>query len=1098
MRHIFAALGRELHALDGYIDVNEDQVYDLQAGHSTRISDRIYAKAGDDKSRVGQMFRGLSRLWWFHVLGLRDEGAPASLQELQLADPGNASRVQHSAAELDGQQMSEIESLRNLIRQHEQTIKDQAERIKNLISSVGAKLSPQGLAPRIQIDRSPSPFQMGWESIPQRPNSQDPTNDGLLSPSPSPSQTEWVPTPPRQKGQDPRNDRLSFPPPSPSPIEIDGEMQQHDRYTPSDGSIDGNEDCGAPNSDPSHGKDFGSSDSDSDGSSSGNEDCGAPNSDSNRDKDFGSYNSDTDSSATSGSDCYPFGRRRKRDDASLWWQLGGPEPSSSHAKRPRGVEDDLESQHHLKRRRTDQNLRCPSRASFTDERGPGEDAEWHGAVRTSDIQLLRGLLGDPAAMFRSATQYRAYRNLVERRRHTVYVARTGEGKTLPIMLAAKQWEQSVKVFLVVPFIVLYEEMKSRFEKQGLPTQVCSNTEQLDPTRRVYIVGINTFAMRDFHNQVKMLALAGQIGAVMLDEADGIIVDTYRPHYLWAYLHALELPNTVLIFTSATIPTPHTREWFDILRLTNAAFPGEDLEVGADGSGCALEWDPAIESPIDAVRHRATDRLNIRYNLKPYRGLKDAFQHIEHLAKSNKKLVVYTTFPDDARKIAKCVNTDYVIDGKTENDTRAEHLKAFARDDKAVLVGTKAAYYGIDISNLQHVVVLFPVGGKKAPNLVEFLQASGRAGRGNFSAECTMLIPVAKKKLPPWLSDAKPGFGGADMLAAMITGSKCVRSTLSAHIDGWDDGATCVEMNAALQVDGRAGACYIRPCSRCSPHDLHVWQPLPPAPELPPSVDDLVDGGVKWVGWIRNIPSAPPAANTVPKIVWGTRKLALVSDPINRLSVKYQNASQRRASAVHTGSRVLHLVQPACVICFEASGDAATASAHPSSKCPDSRRKTFGPTSEMVQPDAQEITYDAWKACWADFLKDNRIKGVCFSCMLSEDPPFHSENECVYPDIAAPLVWTMRSCGEYLEHVKEQTLGMVQSLDEFDELVFGMLDEAKRGVLAGPNVVLRDWYHAVAKKHSLPQVDDIDTLESAWIEAGQAFKRQRRWRGRLLG
>jgi hypothetical protein len=44
LRHIVAAFGRKMNILDGYVSCDEDRIYDLQAGHSTPISDHIYGQ----------------------------------------------------------------------------------------------------------------------------------------------------------------------------------------------------------------------------------------------------------------------------------------------------------------------------------------------------------------------------------------------------------------------------------------------------------------------------------------------------------------------------------------------------------------------------------------------------------------------------------------------------------------------------------------------------------------------------------------------------------------------------------------------------------------------------------------------------------------------------------------------------------------------------------------------------------------------------------------------------------------------------------------------------------------------------------------------
>jgi hypothetical protein len=47
LRHIVAAFARKMNVLDGYVSCEEDMVYDLQAGHTTNISDRIYGESNN-------------------------------------------------------------------------------------------------------------------------------------------------------------------------------------------------------------------------------------------------------------------------------------------------------------------------------------------------------------------------------------------------------------------------------------------------------------------------------------------------------------------------------------------------------------------------------------------------------------------------------------------------------------------------------------------------------------------------------------------------------------------------------------------------------------------------------------------------------------------------------------------------------------------------------------------------------------------------------------------------------------------------------------------------------------------------------------------
>jgi hypothetical protein len=76
IRHVIAALARKanvIHQHDHSVEQEErGEMYDRQAGHSTRTSDLAYARCGDDHSRVGDFFRQWSIIYHHRILGLKE------------------------------------------------------------------------------------------------------------------------------------------------------------------------------------------------------------------------------------------------------------------------------------------------------------------------------------------------------------------------------------------------------------------------------------------------------------------------------------------------------------------------------------------------------------------------------------------------------------------------------------------------------------------------------------------------------------------------------------------------------------------------------------------------------------------------------------------------------------------------------------------------------------------------------------------------------------------------------------------------------------------------------------------------------------------
>ena len=75
IRHIIAALACKANVIynDDHSTEQEEltETYDKQAGHSTRTSDMVYARCGDDHNRIGDFFRKWSLIYHDRILGLK-------------------------------------------------------------------------------------------------------------------------------------------------------------------------------------------------------------------------------------------------------------------------------------------------------------------------------------------------------------------------------------------------------------------------------------------------------------------------------------------------------------------------------------------------------------------------------------------------------------------------------------------------------------------------------------------------------------------------------------------------------------------------------------------------------------------------------------------------------------------------------------------------------------------------------------------------------------------------------------------------------------------------------------------------------------------
>jgi superfamily II DNA helicase RecQ len=318
---------------------------------------------------------------------------------------------------------------------------------------------------------------------------------------------------------------------------------------------------------------------------------------------------------------------------------------------------------------------------------------------------------DNNAMFRSTDQHTVLSSLLERKTHVLHVCKTGGGKTLAFQMAMKMWPSTVKGVIVVPYVVLYEEMKARMESIGLPTQICSEEIMMDPQARVFVVGLDTFASPVFYSQVKQIAESGQLGAVLLDEVDAVVTDgDFRPQFSEAYEHALRLPNTILLFLSATIPAPFEGEWFDTLCLRSVSVPGS-LGMATNANARTPHLTSEEHPSFRIIRNRSTDRLNIHYAVEAYGVDRNATifkKKVSEIVRLSSHTIVYVIKHDTVHDLGQYLSTPWKIHGNTSPSNRMNVIESFRKQEKSVLVGNKAAYYGIDVQNVDAVIIAIEV------------------------------------------------------------------------------------------------------------------------------------------------------------------------------------------------------------------------------------------------------------------------------------------------------------------------------------------------------------------------------------------------------
>lgn len=377
-------------------------------------------------------------------------------------------------------------------------------------------------------------------------------------------------------------------------------------------------------------------------------------------------------------------------------------------------------------------------------------AQWVAQHAGVDLMpLLRHATDNPMAVFRRS-QEQALRAVFQDHSIVAYVAGTGQGKSLLFLLPAWYHHYGLTI-VVVPLIALREDLMRRARQWRLP---CAAWDPVHPREDVSLL----FAMPEhlhhdaFRSFVRRTFALGRLRRIVLDECHTVLSarDGFRVPAMERLREVVrfQVPLTLL---SATIP------------------PSEESTIWRDlGLG--------KEKPL--LVRESTNRPHVRYevdNTSVFVGAEDVARYIDgqRRAHPQQKMLVFLNHKDlldDTAARLGCGRYHRGLDA----DVRAAQLAHFANDPDAVLLATDAASHGLDLPDLDVVLVL---GTPKT--LRDLAQQAGRAGRAN---QRTVVRVWYGAGLPAFSSESGP----ARRWVHLFLGQKrpqCRRAVLEAYLDG---------------------------------------------------------------------------------------------------------------------------------------------------------------------------------------------------------------------------------------------------------------------------------------------------------------------------
>lgn len=207
-----------------------------------------------------------------------------------------------------------------------------------------------------------------------------------------------------------------------------------------------------------------------------------------------------------------------------------------------------------------------------------------------ELKALADVVGR-VVPFRSPGQLAALRAIFQRQQHVLYIAPTGQGKTLVAQMAMKLWPTTTQLILVLPYVTLYHEMERRFRASG-NTVAYWKPAKSEPSANVVLVPLEMVNEARFLGFAQRISALGTLGVMVVDESQGIVED---PAWRISYrsLSRLGAMGAPFLLLTATAPPSHVHLLWE-----------------------ALEIKYEVANSVTEIRE-STARTNLTYQLIPH-------------------------------------------------------------------------------------------------------------------------------------------------------------------------------------------------------------------------------------------------------------------------------------------------------------------------------------------------------------------------------------------------------------------------------------------------------------------------------------------------
>ncbi|EGX50726.1 hypothetical protein AOL_s00054g994 [Orbilia oligospora ATCC 24927] len=330
--------------------------------------------------------------------------------------------------------------------------------------------------------------------------------------------------------------------------------------------------------------------------------------------------------------------------------------------------------------------------------------------------LLCRLFKTKTPEYRSPQQKLALEHIVTGTTQILAILPTGGGKSLLFQLPTRLTGARTTV-VIVPFKALQDDIMEKTSNLGIPNSRWDNANKDQLKHNLIFASLEHVRDTSFHSFLQRLQAEQALDRIVLDECHLALTEdvSYRPTLLM--LNQLRSYSVQMVCLTATLPITEEPRFRRLL-----SFDEDELEI--------------VRAP--------TSRFNLKIQCTTYGSWKESqmltkqaltnwSKHYENL---DKRAVCFVNQTKVAEELSSNLECLYYHATMIKKEEMFNKWRAGSEPGHKVMVTTAALYQGVDLSNINYVVMLEPPS-----SIYHLIQAMGRGGRDGEQATILIIIPT---------------------------------------------------------------------------------------------------------------------------------------------------------------------------------------------------------------------------------------------------------------------------------------------------------------------------------------------------------------------